>query len=227
MKKRIKNTVLDLQNFLVYLQYKIIIIQHMKRILFVCIFSLFASVSFGQEFLKGKDLSQVKAAQFSDAEISQIGKELKANQMTLEQAEPLALAKGMSASEFAQLKVRLQSNGTVPAEVKEEQKKAGAVITQDGSVLATKNIVVFGSELFTTKSLSFEPNQNMPTPPNYVLGPGDQLDINVYGVQQFGYSATISKNGTVNIPNVGEVFLSGLAFEAAKNKLQKQIGRIY
>ena len=108
MKKRIKNTVLDLQNFLVYLQYKIIIIQHMKRILFVCIFSLFASVSFGQEFLKGKDLSQVKAAQFSDAEISQIGKELKANQMTLEQAEPLALAKGMSASEFAQLKVRLQ-----------------------------------------------------------------------------------------------------------------------
>ena len=227
MKKRIKNTVLDLQNFLVYLQYKIIIIQHMKRILFVCIFSLFASVSFGQEFLKGKDLSQVKATQFSEAEISQIGKELKANQMTLEQVEPLALAKGMSASEFAQLKVRLQSNGTVPAEVKEEQKKAGAVITQDGSVLAAKNIVVFGSELFTTKSLSFEPNQNMPTPPNYVLGPGDQLDINVYGVQQFGYSATISKNGTVNIPNVGEVFLSGLAFEAAKNKLQKQIGRIY
>ena len=108
VKKRIKNTVFDLQNFLVYLQHKIIIIQHMKRILLVCIFSLFASVSFGQEFLKGKDLSQVKAAQFSDAEISQIGKELKANQMTLEQAEPLALAKGMSASEFAQLKVRLQ-----------------------------------------------------------------------------------------------------------------------
>jgi protein involved in polysaccharide export with SLBB domain len=199
----------------------------MKRIILVCIFSLFATVSFGQEFLKGKDLSQVKAAQFSDAEISQIGKELKANQMTLEQAEPLALAKGMSASEFAQLKVRLQSNGTVPAEVKEEQKKAGAVITQDGSVLAAKNVVIFGSELFTSKSLSFEPNQNMPTPPNYVLGPGDQLDINVYGVQQFGYSATISKNGTVNIPNVGEVFLSGLAFDAAKNKLQKQIGRIY
>lgn len=199
----------------------------MKRIFLVGCFTLFTLLSFGQEFLKGKDLSQVKASQFSEAEIAQIGKELKANQMTLEQAEPLALAKGMSASEFTQLKVRLQSNGTVPAEVKEEQKKAGAVITQDGSVLAAKNVVVFGSELFTTKSLSFEPNQNMPTPPNYVLGPGDQLDINVYGVQQFNYSATISKNGTINIPNVGEVFLSGLAFEAAKNKLQKQIGKIY
>lgn len=199
----------------------------MKRIFLVGCFTLFTLLSFGQEFLKGKDLSQVKASQFSEAEIAQIGKDLKANQMTLEQAEPLALAKGMSATEFTQLKVRLQSNGTVPAEVKEEQKKAGAVITQDGSVLAAKNVVVFGSELFTSKSLSFEPNQNMPTPPNYVLGPGDQLDINVYGVQQFNYSATISKNGTINIPNVGEVFLSGLAFEAAKNKLQKQIGRIY
>lgn len=67
-------------------------------------------------------MSQIKAAQFSEAEIAQIGKELKANQMTLEQAEPLALAKGMSATEFMQLKVRLQSNTTVPTEVKEEQK---------------------------------------------------------------------------------------------------------
>ena len=198
----------------------------MKRILFVCLFGIFSTFSFGQEFLKGSDLSQVRAAQFSEAQITQIGKELKANQMTIEQAEPLALAKGMSASEFTQLKVRLQSNGAVPTEVKEEQKK-GAGTTQEGSVLAAKNSVVFGSELFTSKSLSFEPNQNMPTPPNYILGPGDQLDVNIYGIQQFGYSATISKNGTVNIPNVGEIFLSGLAFEAAKNKLQKQLGRIY
>ncbi len=198
----------------------------MKRILFVCLFCVFSSFSFGQEFLKGSDLSQVRAAQFSEAQIAQIGKELKANQMTIEQAEPLALAKGMSASEFTQLKVRLQSNTVVPTEVKEEQKK-GAGTTQEGSVLAAKNSVVFGSELFTSKSLSFEPNQNMPTPPNYILGPGDQLDVNIYGIQQFGYSATISKNGTVNIPNVGEIFLSGLAFEAAKNKLQKQLGRIY
>ena len=198
----------------------------MKRILFVCLLGIFSTFSFGQEFLKGSDLSQVRAAQFSEAQIAQIGKELKANQMTIEQAEPLALAKGMSASEFTQLKVRLQSNGAVPTEVKEEQKK-GAGTTQEGSVLAAKNIVVFGSELFTSKSLSFEPNQNMPTPPNYILGPGDQLDVNIYGIQQFGYSATISKNGTVNIPNVGEIFLSGLAFEAAKNKLQKQLGRIY
>ena len=197
----------------------------MKRILIVCLFGLFSTFSFGQEFLKG-DLSQVKAAQFSEAEIAKIGKELKANQMTLEQAEPLALAKGMSATEFMQLKIRLQSNGAVPTEVKVEQKKTSGT-TQEGSVLAAKNAVVFGSELFTSKSLSFEPNQNMPTPPNYILGPGDQLDLNVFGIQQFAFSGSVSKNGTINIPNVGEVFVSGLPFEGAKSKLQKQVGRIY
>lgn len=204
----------------------------MKRIFLVGCFTLFTLLSFGQEFIKGKDLSQVKASQFSEAEIAQIGKELKANQMTLEQAEPLALAKGMSASEFAQLKVRLETLGSQQNFQKGKKEKSYKpqlkdTILSDTVHLTKKNKDIFGSELFTSKSLSFEPNQNMPVPSNYILGPGDQLDINVYGVQQFSYSATVSKNGTVNIPNVGEVFLSGLTFDAAKNKLHKQIGKIY
>ena len=199
----------------------------MKRIFLVSCFTLFTLLSFGQEFLKGKDLSQIKAAQFSEAEIAQIGKELKANQMTLEQAEPLALAKGMSANEFAQLKIRLEIAGGQQKLQKEKTEINSKPIVKDTVRLTKKKNDVYGSELFTSKSLSFEPNQNMPASSNYILGPGDQLDINVYGVQQFIYSGTISKNGTINIPNVGEVFLSGLAFEAAKNKLQKQIGKIY
>lgn len=94
----------------------------MKRIFLVSCFTLFTLFSFGQEFLKGKDLSQIKAAQFSEAEIAQIGKELKVNQMTLEQAEPLALAKGMSATEFAQLKVRLETTGSQQKIQKKKQK---------------------------------------------------------------------------------------------------------
>ena len=199
----------------------------MKRILFVCLFGLFSTFSIGQEFLKGKDLSQIKAAQFSEAEIAQIGKELKANQMTLEQVEPLALAKGMNALEFAQLKVRLEA--TSAQQKLQKEKKENGLKTQliDTVQLNKKKIDVFGSELFTTKSLSFEPNQNMPTPPNYILGPGDQLEINIYGVQQLSYSGSLSKNGTINIPNVGEVFVSGLSFDAAKSKIQKQVSRIY
>ncbi|MEY2630164.1 MAG: Polysialic acid transport protein KpsD precursor, partial [Bacteroidota bacterium] len=199
----------------------------MKRILFVCLLGVFSTFSFGQEFLKGSDLSQVRAAQFSEAQIAQIGKELKANQMTIEQAEPLALAKGMSASEFMQLKVRLENLNSNLVTEKKDSKKSVNTTLSDTIHFTQKEKKIFGSELFTTKSLSFEPNQNMPTPPNYILGPGDLLELNVYGVQQFTFSGSVSKNGTINIPNVGEIFVSGLPFEAAKNKLQRQIGKIY
>lgn len=199
----------------------------MKRILLVSFFCVLTNFTIAQEFLKGKDLSQIKAAQFSDAEITQIGKELKANQMTIEQAEPLALAKGMSATEFYLLKTRLESVSVQQKVTNEKNDITNKKQTRDSVQFIKKQIDVFGSELFTTKSLSFEPNQNLPTPANYILGPGDQLDINVYGIQQFNFTGTVSKNGTINIPNVGEVFISGLTFEGVKSKLQKQIGKIY
>jgi protein involved in polysaccharide export with SLBB domain len=172
-------------------------------------------------------LSQVKAAQFSDAEIVQIGKELKANQMTLEQAEPLALAKGMSASEFALLKSRIETINLNVTTDKNKKKEVVKPIEKDTVLVKNDNLKVFGSELFRSKNLSFEPNQNMPTPSNYILGPGDEVEVNIYGIQQFNFSGVISKNGSLNIPNVGEVFLSGLTFDAVKSKLQKQIGKIY
>lgn len=199
----------------------------MKRILFVCILSFFTAISFGQEFLKGKDLSQIKAAQFSDAEIAQIGKELKANQMTIEQAEPLALAKGMSASEFALLKSRIETINLNVTSDKKKKKEVVKPVVKDSVLVKNDTLKIFGSELFRSKNLSFEPNQNMPTPSNYILGPGDEVEVNIYGIQQFNFTGVVSKNGSLNIPNVGEVMISGLPFEGAKSKLQKQIGRIY
>ena len=198
----------------------------MKRIFLVGCFTLFTFLSFGQEFLKGKDLSQFKADQLSEAQLVQIGQELKANQMSLEQVEPLALAKGMALDEFMKFKARMQSLPQVATDVKTdaEDQVTGAGKT---ALLAQKNTSVFGSELFTSKSLSFEPNQNMPSPSNYILGPGDQMEIVIYGIQQFSFTGTVSKNGTLSIPNVGDVFLSGLTFSAAKVKLKKQLGNIY
>lgn len=196
------------------------------RHLFLYLLLLFSSITFGQEFLKGKDLSTFKAEALSDEQLIQIGKELKANQMTLEQAEPLAIAKGMNQEEFTKFKARMQSLPQVAQDVKKDTEDT-VVSKENVTELAKKNSAVFGSELFTSKSLSFEPNQNMPTPANYILGPGDQIEILVFGVQQFSFTGTLSKNGSIPIPNVGDVFLSGLTFDAAKVKLKKQLGTIY
>ncbi len=203
----------------------------MKFLKSLFIFMAFGcQIAFAQEFLKEKDLSSFKATDLSETQLIQIQDELKAKQMTLDQVESVALAKGISQEEFAKLKSRIQNlpqdNSNYFKQKKYDEqdydKNTDKVIKLD-----RRKPQVYGSELFISKSLSFEPNQNMPTPPNYILGPGDQLDIVLYGVQQFTTTSTITKNGTVYIPNVGDVSVSGLTFEAAKTKLKRQIGTIY
>ena len=92
---------------------------------------------------------------------------------------------------------------------------------------AVKKSQLFGSEIFTNTSLSFEPNSNMATPSNYILGAGDELQIVIYGMQEYAGSATVSKEGKINIPIVGQVFVNGLTFEAAKTQIKKAATRIY
>jgi len=202
----------------------------MKRIIFILLIIFYTTFSFSQDFLQDKNLSQFKAEQFSEEQLIKISKDLKTKQITLEQLEPIALAKGISLAEFTKFKIRLEGLKEISNEIKNEIPKNEIPkneIPKNDTELVNKNNTIFGSELFTTKNLSFEPNQNMPTSPNYILGPGDQLELVLYGIQQFNHTGFISKNGTINIPNVGDIFVSGLTFEAAKSKLKKQISTIY
>lgn len=67
----------------------------------------------------------------------------------------------------------------------------------------------------------------MPTPSNYILDPGDQIEMMIYGVQQFSFTGTINKNGSIAIPNIGAVYLSGMTIDAAKEKLKTRLRSIY
>ena len=86
---------------------------------------------------------------------------------------------------------------------------------------------VFGRDIFNNKLLSFEPNMNIATPSNYVLGPGDQVVINIYGGSQSEQTLTISPEGTVVVPNYGPIHLSGLTVARANAKLRRTLGSRY
>ena len=219
----------------------------MKQIIIVFLVTIACGSSMlGQAFLQQKDLSQVKASQFSKQELRKINQELEANQMTLQEAELVAKGKGMPDKEISKLKARLeslpdkQSSEVTDEEEKEYQKLQNSLKTYDSyqesnsSKAQTKKLKssdaasnVFGSELFTTKNLSFEPNQNQSTPVNYILGPGDQLEIVLTGQQQFTFSGQVSTNGKLIIPNVGAVYVSGLQFEAAITRIKLEMQKIF
>ncbi len=85
---------------------------------------------------------------------------------------------------------------------------------------------VFGREIFSNKNLSFSPDLNIPTPKGYILSAGDEIFINVWGDSELNLKLKISPEGTVLIPNLGPVAISGLTVERAENKLRQELGRI-
>ena len=209
----------------------------MRKIITVILFLflLFQSGTLmAQDLLKGSDLSTLKVDYLSDTDIAKIKTQLQANNTTIEQVEPMALAKGMSATEFAKLKVRLGVPTTTTAIPKKENvednteeltRKQDKIVNK--KVKDTLNSLVFGSELFDNPTLNFEPNLKLATPVNYILGPGDELQISVYGVQEFNASIPVTVEGKVTIQNVGQISVSGMTIEAATQKIKGAIARVY
>lgn len=86
---------------------------------------------------------------------------------------------------------------------------------------------VFGRDIFNNKSLTFEPAMNIATPQNYVLGPGDQLIIDIYGASQETVTLTVSPDGDITVPDFGPVHVSGLTVSAAQSRIRSKLGSYY
>jgi protein involved in polysaccharide export with SLBB domain len=84
-------------------------------------------------------------------------------------------------------------------------------------------IRVFGADLFDGKGTSFEPNLRIATPVNYILGPDDQVNINVYGQSVVNWQLVVSPDGNINIPGVGIVNVSGRTVEQATNVIKSKL----
>ena len=81
----------------------------------------------------------------------------------------------------------------------------GDIVTHEGAnapvvvqeSLSPSGKRVFGRDIFNNKRLSFEPVMNIATPQNYVLGPGDQLIVDIYGASQESNTLTVSPDGDI------------------------------
>ena len=93
--------------------------------------------------------------------------------------------------------------------------------------LAPSGKRVFGRDIFNNKKLSFEPQMNIATPQNYVVGPGDQLIIDIYGASQQSLKLTVSPDGDVTVPEFGPIRVSGLSINAAQAKIRSKLGSYY
>ena len=123
---------------------------------------------------------------------------------------------------------RVGTTGTI------ENDAASEVQSVENDVQATQGTApdangkrVFGRDIFRQANPSFQPNANMPIPDNYVLGPGDQVVVDIYGASQNTLIHTISPEGTITVSGYGPIYLSGLTVAGAQGKLRSTLGSRY
>ena len=85
----------------------------------------------------------------------------------------------------------------------------------------------FGYNIFNYKPKTFEPGLNVPVPKNYVLGPGDEIIISLWGETQLVNNYVVSKEGTIYIQSSGMININGLTLNEVKDKLFKILSKTY
>ncbi len=90
-----------------------------------------------------------------------------------------------------------------------------------------KALKIFGQDMFSNSQMTFEPNLNIATPENYVLGAGDEIIVDVWGNSQMTHQTTVTPDGRVVIPDVGPVTVAGLTISEATKRMRGALGTIY
>lgn len=85
---------------------------------------------------------------------------------------------------------------------------------------------IYGRDLFETPQ-AYTADSALPAPDNYLLGPGDEVLLKVWGPVDFSTSLTIDRNGQVNLPKVGVVTLAGVAVRDLDKTLQGHLGKVF
>jgi protein involved in polysaccharide export with SLBB domain len=86
---------------------------------------------------------------------------------------------------------------------------------------------IFGADLFRNVPSTFAPLDLSPVPPDYVIGPGDEIRVRVWGQINFRADLRVDRSGEIYIPQVGQIHAAGLKYSELDQHLRAAIGRIY
>ena len=209
----------------------------MKKIFIIILMSLCTSVlTFGQRMTDSQVLQYAIQQKKSGASESDIAAKLLQKGATLGQIQQMRqqYAKQITNqglddtvdNALGNAKDRMRTNNEVNDNdiVTHERDLAPEYVTGPETTPRKK---VFGRDIFNKKSLTFEPQMNIATPQNYVLGPGDQLIIDIYGDTQKSVKLTVSPEGDVTVPDYGPVHVSGLSVASAQSRIRGKLGTYY
>ena len=204
-----------------------------KKIVFAVIFALtFMSnqLIYSQSF---NDFSNINFSQVSDSDLDLLMRRASAQGYTQFDLLKIARAQGLTQAEIEKLDKRFKSAETVAyvaenASTPLEETRLRKRWQEEMEIFRELKSDIYGYEVFSGNTfLSFQSNLNIPTPPDYILGPGDKLFIDIYGQSENYYQAEVSPDGDLILENFGPINVSGLNIENAKRRLVLRLKKVY
>lgn len=114
-----------------------------------------------------------------------------------------------------------------PSETAEVISRFEQFIAGRGPSSISTEIRQFGYDLFTRSEGSFASPSNVPVGPDYVIGPGDEIRITVWGKIDGRWEVVVDRDGNITLPKIGVVGVTGLTFRELKDSLYREIARYY
>lgn len=116
----------------------------------------------------------------------------------------------------------LQSQQALPLDPRDRLEFQDFVLQSTG-----RDLPVFGANLFRGIPSTFAPVDNIPVTPDYLVGPGDEILIRAWGQISVDYSAFVDRNGTISVPKVGVINVSGIRYQDLTGVLKTAFGRVF
>jgi len=91
----------------------------------------------------------------------------------------------------------------------------------------TDELKRYGYDMFEGEPTTFAPVNDIPVPSEYLMGPGDVVNIQIYGKENQNFSLTVSRVGNIDLPNSGPMSVNGLTFETLQKQLSARINEQY
>ena len=184
-----------------------------------------------------ENLGQVNVDQLTDAQVQSFITRMQATGMSQQQLEQIASARGMPASEISKLRRRIYAlrpdlGGESVARGRNEffEQRETDVVSQSLFLLDTATadqLQIYGLDLFDNSKLTFEPSLNLPTPKDYIIGPTDEVVIDIWGSSEQTYQLEVSPEGFIFVPNLGPIHVSGLTIEESSRRIKSRLTKIY
>jgi protein involved in polysaccharide export with SLBB domain len=209
--------------------------------LLMLLFLIIISPHFTTQAQSLPDVSSLNVDELTDAQIMDLMK--RATSMGYSEDDFLVMAKaqGLPAAELAKLSKRV--NQIKSARVAQSQAIVGSrdrkqqewddIIKRRQQALEQHNAKpmedrIFGLNIFgSAQGISFDPSMNMATPKNYVVGPGDELFIDIYGASEQYYEAKINADGKLLLQNIGPIAVNGFTIEQATQRIKSRLSTVY